>query len=160
MTTADGPDTDDTGSAGFFPAWLRRVTAAFPALGGALFVVAGALGSWGTFVLARGMPGECGGDAPPCPPGSVSALFSLMGAVFLLLPLGIGLARRRPGIAATGGALVAGGMATGIFVSRFVADPITSSTSTTWWFVAILGSIALVCALVALVTVARPVRGA
>ncbi|MBB4663089.1 hypothetical protein [Conexibacter arvalis] len=115
-----------------------------------LIVAAACLMAWGGFVLARGMPGECGGDAPPCPPGSMSAVLGVTASVFALLPLGIALgASRFPEIAPAAVALAAAGAAAGVFSSRFVADPITDATSATWWATGVLGGIAVVAAAIA-----------
>lgn len=117
------------------------------ALGIVLIVLGACLVALGAFVLSRGMPGECGGDAPACPPGSVAGMLGAALSLFLLLPLGVALAGyRRPEIASMSVALVFGGIAIGVFVSRFVADPITAGTSSTWWWTAITGTIALLAA--------------
>lgn len=108
--------------------------------------------AWFAFVYARGVPGECGGDAPPCPPGTGSAFAALMVAVLVLFPVGMALAgRRRPELHALAISLGFGAIAVGVLVSRFVADPITTSTATTWWFAGITGAIAVLGLVVALV---------
>lgn len=106
--------------------------------------------SWAGFVFARGIPGECGGDAPPCPPGTGSAAGGLLASVFLL-PIGAALAgRRRPEAGPAALALASAGAAVGVFSSRFVADPMTEATTATIWATAILGGAAVLFALVAL----------
>jgi hypothetical protein len=108
--------------------------------------------AWFAFVYARGVPGECGGDAPPCPPGTGSAFFALMLAVLVLFPVGMALAgRRRLELHALAIALGFGAIAVGVLVSRFVADPITTSTTVTWWFAGVTGTISLLALLAALV---------
>lgn len=108
--------------------------------------------AWFAFVYARGVPGECGGDAPPCPPGTGSAFFALMLAVLVLFPVGMALAgRRRLELHALAIALGFGAIATGVLVSRFVADPITTSTTVTWWFAGVTGAVSLLALLSALI---------
>lgn len=108
--------------------------------------------AWFAFVYARGVPGECGGDAPPCPPGTGSAFFALMLSVLVLFPVGMALAgRRRPELHAIAIALGFGAIAVGVLVSRFVADPITTSTTVTWWFAGVTGAVSLLALLSALV---------
>lgn len=117
-----------------------------------VLIVAGAcLSCWGGFVMARGVPGECGGDAPPCPPGSASASLGLMVTVFALLPLGAVLrGRRSPETAPAAVALAAAGAAVGIFSSRFVAAPVTDATAATWWATGVLVAVAVIAATIAL----------
>lgn len=119
-----------------------------------LMVLGACAMTWAGFVLARGVPGECGGDAPACPPGSTTAFFALFATIFLLMPVAVALAgRRRPELWPMTFALGFGGLAVGIFSARFVADPITDSTATTWWFVGVTGTLAVLATLAA-VTVA------
>lgn len=122
-------------------------------IGAATLIALGPGGvAWFAFVSARGVPGECGGDAPPCPPGTGSAFAALMVAVLVLFPLGMALAgRRRPELHALAISLGFGAIAVGVLVSRFVADPITTRTATTWWFAGVAGTIALLGLLTALI---------
>ncbi|MCK9247770.1 MAG: hypothetical protein M0P31_02165 [Solirubrobacteraceae bacterium] len=148
-THADGATLDR------LPRPIARLLGAARVTGAVLLVATGPLAAWGTFVPARGMPGECGGDAPPCPPGSMSAILALMVAWFVLLPVGALLVGRRPAPILAGVAVLTGGMAAGVLASRYIADPVTHATRTTWWFVAILGTASVVCAAAAIVLAGR-----
>lgn len=125
-------------------------------VGGASIVVGTCLVTFGAFVHARGVPGECGGDAVPCPPGTATGSLGMALAIFLLLPAGAVLAaRRRPEMALAAAGLPFAGVAAAVFTSRFVADPITTSTRTTWWFVGVCGTTAAVLLAIALLLVLR-----
>lgn len=132
-------------------AGLRRLWAVRTAVGATALAALGGCTAWSSFVIARGVPGECGGDAPACPPGSASAFVVLMIAAVVLFPAGVALVgRRRPELWAAGVALGFGGIAVGVLASRFVADPITTSTTVTWWFAGVTGTIAVLALLAAL----------
>jgi len=133
----------------------RTVARVRSSLAWVLMVVGAGLVSWFGFVAARGMPNECGGDALPCPPGTTSAFTALFASLFVLFPLAVALGgRRRPETAPAAVALATAGAAVGIFCSRFVADPITDATASTYWASGILGGIALVALTIALLLVA------
>ncbi|MEV3963368.1 hypothetical protein AB0M34_21135 [Nocardia sp. NPDC050193] len=118
------------------------------ACGIALIVLAGCLCSWAGFVFSRGFSGNCGGDYPPCPPGTGSAFFSLLAAILACIPAGLALAGRTyPELYCAAVSLAAGGLAIGVFSSRFVADPITTGTTATWIFSGITGTIAIIAIL-------------
>jgi hypothetical protein len=139
-------------------AHLRATAARLRGPAAVVLIVAGAcLACWAGFVFARGMPAECGGDAPPCPPGSTAAFTGLMASGLVLLPLGVVLRGSRcPETAPAAIALAAAGAAAGVLGSRFVAAPITDATAATWWATAVLGGIAVVAGAIALLLVVLP----
>ncbi|MFA4927005.1 MAG: hypothetical protein WC558_00705 [Patulibacter sp.] len=126
------------------------MTAATPArprplrtiFGLALITIGVCLLCWAVFNVLRG-PGSCGGDAPACPDGFVSALLGGFAAFFVMLPIGIALSPKVVGLAPAVTALISGSLAATVYVSRFVADPLTESTVGTWIGVVILGVISL-----------------
>jgi hypothetical protein len=120
---------------------------AFRALIGILLIALGVgLICWATFQILRG-PGTCGGDAPACPDGFLVTVLGGFASVFVVLPIGIALSPKVPGLASAVTALISGGLAATVYVSRFVADPITEDTVGTWIAVGALGAVALLALL-------------
>ncbi|MEV3964579.1 hypothetical protein AB0M34_27455 [Nocardia sp. NPDC050193] len=74
-------------------------------------------------------------------------------ALMVLVPLGVMIAwKEHPELLPTAVALVFGGIAVGVFTSRFIADPITERTTPTWWWVGVTGGLAAI-AIVAAISV-------
>ncbi|MDX8150805.1 hypothetical protein SK069_04295 [Patulibacter brassicae] len=129
---------------------LRRAV-----LGAVLVVAAACLLSWAAFHVARG-PSECGGDAGDCPPGFASALLGGVAALVVLGPIGIALLARRRGLPGTGLALLLGAVATGTYVARFEAAPVTDATLATWIVVGAFGVPAVLALLAGLAAATLP----
>lgn len=121
---------------------------AFRALIGILLIALGVcLICWAAFQILRG-PGTCGGDgAVACPDGFLLAVLGGFASAFLVLPVGIVLSPKVPGLASAVTALISGGLAATVYASRFVADPITEDTVGTWIAVGALGTVALLALL-------------
>lgn len=122
-------------------------------VGSALLIAAAPLLAWASFVYVRGeVPGSCGGDYPPCPPAAESAVGAFIIGLFVCLPVGALLAaRRRPEMWCAAIALAFGGLAAGVFSSRFLADPTTTHLAAPLWFCAITATIALVAVVIAVI---------
>lgn len=104
---------------------------------------------WAAFQILRG-PGTCGGDAPACPDGFLFAVLGGFASFFVVLPVGIALSPKVSGLFAAVTALVSGGLAATVYVSRFVADPIAEGTVGTWIAVGVLGAVAVLALLAAI----------
>lgn len=133
---------------------VTRITIGFIATTlGSVFIPAA------VFLFSRGVPGECGGDAPACPAEAVAAwTLAVIGVMVLCAGAAIaGVAGfSTSSIFLMALALASAGSCAAVLLSRFVADPITTTIWPTVGFAAFFGLAALGCGSAGIRSAARP----